>query len=292
MSEERFRLLFQRSPIGLVVADESGGILTCNPAFATLLGYDDPASLVGRSLDELRAPVDESEDESEEREELGVERETDPRDVPFRRHDGATVWALQQRVPLSGWGDEEEAFLHAVVDIDARKEEEWGLAEMAYHDPLTGLANRRLLAIHAPRILSLADRQEGQAALFFVDLVGFKEINDRFGHRQGDRALVEVADRLRHNLRSGDISSRTGGDEFAVLLGQVEGAEGAVQSARRLRRELGKPVELDGEDVELDARFGIALYPEDGEDLDSLLGAADEALTRSKATGERIARAS
>lgn len=147
--------------------------------------------------------------------------------------------------------------------------------QMAYEDSLTELANRRLLQEHAEKAIATAERTGDKVGMVFLDLIRFKKINDRLGHRAGDDTLVGVADRLRRSVRGADTIARVGGDEFAVLLSESVELEDAVGVARRIREEMSVPVQVAGQSVQVNARLGVALYPDHASDFDELLSKAD-----------------
>jgi diguanylate cyclase (GGDEF)-like protein len=161
------------------------------------------------------------------------------------------------------------------------------LRHQATHDTLTGLSNRAELHEHGARALAGASRDGSLAALMLLDLDRFKEVNDTMGHEQGDRLLVDVAARLRQLLRGDDILARLGGDEFAVLA--VLPHRGAVgEVATRLHRSLALPFDVGGVAIELGASIGIALQPDHGEDVSTLLRHADVAMYEAKRAGSHI----
>jgi len=177
-------------------------------------------------------------------------------------------------------------------DITRRKLLEADLEELAYQDPLTRVANRRFLRERLQYALSLARRDHHAVGLVYLDLNGFKEINDRLGHAAGDAVLQEVGRRLENERRNSDLVARFGGDEFVILLSQVDSETGALKAARRFDAAFDSPVHLgtDG-DVSISAQFGIALYPDHGSEADSLLAAADQALYSRKKERRRTASA-
>lgn len=162
-----------------------------------------------------------------------------------------------------------------------RKRAELRLAHMALHDPLTGLPNRVLLADRLEH--ALARRSGGTVTLLFLDLDGFKAVNDAHGHAAGDELLVTVADRLRELVRAADTIARFGGDEFTVLCEDVNDTAGALVLARRLTARLGEPYELSAATVEISAAIGIAMAHED--DPTQLLQRADAAMYQAKRAG-------
>lgn len=280
-------LLVSRSPIGMIRETEDGRVLEANEAAARLVGVDDPAELVGRTVGTL---FEEPERVARNRHQVVRHGEHGPRDLPLRTVGGTTLWVRDHSV-LVTFPDGHREILRTLVDIDRRRERERGLTRLAYHDPLTGLANRRLLEIRAEQALALAGRRGHRAGLIFFDLVDFKGVNDRFGHAAGDDLLTAVARRLEESLRAADTAARTGGDEFVVLLSEVDHPSHGPAAAARLRENASRPILLEGERVNPQARAGVALYPEDGRDLDTLMYWADHALIRAKRTGESVVSA-
>ena len=157
---------------------------------------------------------------------------------------------------------------------------------LALHDPLTGLPNRSLLNEHLNRNLRRARRENTSFALMFIDLDGFKQINDRYGHDAGDDLLSMLSGRMVEQLRSSDICARIGGDEFVVLLEKIGGPEAVEQVAEKLLSCLSRPVKRGQQSLQVSASIGIALYPQDGDSADALLTRADDAMYRAKALGK------
>lgn len=155
----------------------------------------------------------------------------------------------------------------------------------AFHDELTGLPNRRLLQDHFHLAAARAARKHNQVALVFLDLNGFKQINDTIGHVAGDSLLREVATRLTSCIRSYDTACRFGGDEFVVLLPHIDTREQAIAAQEKIVARLGRPYFVDGKPFSMTASSGLALYPVDGENCIELLRAADKAMYREKASG-------
>jgi diguanylate cyclase (GGDEF)-like protein/PAS domain S-box-containing protein len=164
-------------------------------------------------------------------------------------------------------------------DITRQKILETDLEELAYQDPLTRVANRRFLRERLEYTLSLARREKFRVGLVYLDMGGFKEINDQFGHSAGDAILAEVARRLKGEARESDLVARFGGDEFVILLSKVDDESGALEATRRFEATLDAPVRLaGGAEARVRAQFGVALYPDHGEEVDELLASADRAM--------------
>lgn len=145
----------------------------------------------------------------------------------------------------------------------------------AYHDPLTGLPNRRLLLDSFRRASARAHRERRRLALMFLDLDGFKLVNDEFGHAAGDSILEEVARRLKSCVRNNETACRFGGDEFVVLLDGCKGRHDAWMAAKRISTQLSKPYVLGEEKIEISTSTGMAFFPDDGRECGELIEVAD-----------------
>jgi diguanylate cyclase (GGDEF)-like protein/PAS domain S-box-containing protein len=173
----------------------------------------------------------------------------------------------------------------AFHDVTAVRAKSVEMSRLAHHDSLTGLPNRTLFNDRLKQAISLAVRQGKQLAVMFVDLDHFKNINDSLGHAAGDKLLQSVAKRLVTCVRRTDTVSRMGGDEFVVLLSQVEHGEDAAVSARKILRVLGLPHLIDNKSLDMKVSIGVSAYPSDGLDVDSLMDAADTAMYDAKEHG-------
>src|SRR5687767_7285593 len=156
------------------------------------------------------------------------------------------------------------------------------IAQLAFHDPLTGLPNRKLLLDYLTLNISQARRERTKVAIFFIDLDRFKVINDSLGHSAGDKVLQAVATRVKAAMREADSVGRMGGDEFVVVTPDIHGVEDAVHIAQKVRDAIRVPLQIDGRELFVSASMGIALYPNDGETAEVLLKNADTAMYRAK----------
>ena len=170
-------------------------------------------------------------------------------------------------------------------DVTAAVESDERIRWLAQHDSLTGLANRGRFTERLEEAIKAARRSQSRFAVLLIDLDGFKRINDTYGHSAGDRLLLEAARRLSRAIRETDLGARLGGDEFAILQSDLKGFGDASTLARRLLRQLAKPVDIGERQVTIGASCGIAIWPDDGDTLSGLLRAADVALYRAKAEG-------
>lgn len=186
---------------------------------------------------------------------------------------------------------------HAREDLEEKVQARTGelteltrqLKHQAYHDTLTGLANRITFDDHLEIAIDQAWRYHRRLAVLFLDLDRFKVINDTLGHGVGDRLLIEVSKRLAACLRATDTLARLGGDEFAILLTQIEQATDAAQVAEKLTAAMAEPVQVDGYSLHVTTSIGISLYPEDGEEATTIVKNADTAMYRSKDQGRNRA---
>jgi diguanylate cyclase (GGDEF)-like protein/PAS domain S-box-containing protein len=281
------RGLIERVTAGVSLESLGGEIVSCNPAMARMLGYPDPAMIEGHMAESLF--FDPADAERHRRDVLS--RGSITEEVRLRTYAGEPIWVMATAVATGDPRTGELEILRTVIDIMPQKAALEGLERDAYHDPLTGLPNRRLLRIRAEQTLAMARRRGVRAALLFLDLIGFKAVNDRLGHGAGDTLLEQVGRRIEGALRTVDVAARQGGDEFVVLLAEVDGPESACAAAARLGGHLSKTSYLlPQRTVKLEARFGIAIFPDHANELDGLLAWADTALAEAKREGGPVIR--
>lgn len=162
------------------------------------------------------------------------------------------------------------------------------IAQLAFHDPLTGLPNRKLLLDHLGLAIPHARREKSKLGVFFIDLDRFKVINDSLGHSAGDRVLQAVAARVKASMREADTVARMGGDEFVVLTPDIRGVEDAVHVAQKVKDAIREPIQIEGRELFVSCSMGIAIYPNDGDDGETLLKNADTAMYRAKSQGNDL----
>jgi diguanylate cyclase (GGDEF)-like protein/PAS domain S-box-containing protein len=204
--------------------------------------------------------------------------------VQVERRDGTRRWVDVSSCPLKEPDGSLYGAMSTYADITGRVEQERRIRREAETDELTGLANRRALLRMLSAALARAQARDLGVGVLMLDLDGFKAVNDHLGHAAGDAALREVAARLRRSVRERDMVSRTGGDEFVVVLADLAPDEhAAADAAQRIEAAFTTPLVLEGERVDLHAAVGVASYPADGRDLEQLLAAADRAMYARKA---------
>ena len=283
-ADERFRALVQHAPDIIAVFDEAGVVTYASPALSRILGHD-PADITGIANPGIVHPAD------LETVAAAFERARDEPGVPvtveFRaqHRDGTYVWLEATFTSLV-----EDADVRAVVinarDISERRSAAAALAHQALHDPLTDLPNRALFLDRTSHALARSRRRGTGVAVMFVDLDGFKEVNDAFGHNCGDNVLRSVAAILGMVVRSGDTVARLGGDEFVVCCEDVEDEAEAIEIADRLTTALQLPFGTGRLQCDVTASIGIALASgTPHESADSLLRDADAAMYQAKQRG-------
>jgi len=178
-----------------------------------------------------------------------------------------------------------------IRDISARVKDEQTIRDMAFHDPLTGLANRRLFEDRLTQSIAKARRNGEKFGLIYLDLDRFKQINDTFGHETGDQVLIITAERIRQCCRRNyDTISRHGGDEFFIIIEEINGGESLAEIAESLCHKIGEPLELPGRQLCTSTSIGISVYPDDGDEPMELEMAADRAMYAAKQAGRNTFR--
>jgi len=220
--------------------------------------------------------------EKSEHKEINISRTLQ---LEVRRKDGTTVWT---EMKFSFIRDEDQrpvGIMGVTRDITERKQADEKIRQMAYHDTLTGLPNRRLFFDRLGIALAQSQRNQKGVAITMLDLDHFKDVNDTLGHDVGDLLLKAAAERLSVALRKGDTVARFGGDEFVLILPEVKGIEDVIQVAQKIVDSFHNPFFIDIHQLIVTTSIGIAIYPHDGTDEDILLKNADKAMYQAKQTG-------
>jgi len=278
-SEEKYRSVFEASPVGIGIADLEGNVLTSNPSMLELTGYT-LEELQTTKLGITYVDPDERKRLLEALQQLGRVRDWE---VRLKRKDGTVYCALLNvdQMELRG----QKILLTTARDITERKRTEEQLAYMATHDPLTGLPNRMLFNDRLTVALAHAQRNRQKLAVVLLDLDHFKDVNDTLGHSVGDKLLQAVGERLTNLLRKSDTIARMGGDEFMLILPEIARVEDTARVAQKVLESFREPFVFDGHEARITTSIGIAIYPNDGEDADTLMRDADMAMYRAKVQG-------
>ncbi len=202
-------------------------------------------------------------------------------------HDGVTHTYISRKFPIFGDDGTPVAVCGISTDITERKQAEKIIRHMSSHDTLTNIPNRALLMDRMDQALARARRDKTKIAVMFIDLDNFKPINDAMGHIVGDKALKLIAKRLSSCLRETDTVARFGGDEFVVILTDINNREDASNMAQKLNASLSKPINLGGKKISMGASIGIAFYPDHAKTPETLLSMADKAMYVVKNKGKK-----
>lgn len=267
----------------LAVADADGRYLVANPAYARFIGLDE-ADLIGRRISDVITG-----DAWERHVGPGFARALAGETVTFqewrtRAGDGESRYFNVVYTPLLDHGRVRGVVgsFHDITDLHRAQER---LEKLAHRDPLTGLPNRALFDRILERAIKRAARQEQRVAVMFIDLDRFKLVNDTLGHAAGDEVLNQTATRLHASLRETDSLARMGGDEFVAVLEDVDFTDGPSRVADKLMAALARPFEVGDRQPQLSCSIGIALYPDDADNPEDLLGCADKAMYQAKESG-------
>jgi diguanylate cyclase (GGDEF)-like protein/PAS domain S-box-containing protein len=285
VSEARFRTLFDQAAIGIAFIDDDGVIHSVNPAWERIFGFSE-AELRGRVAATLSPPEDAEITRGPVGELRAGVRDSVTVEKRFMRSDGTILWGSLTVSRFRSPG-ERTTLVGMLYDITARKELERRLSHQAFHDPLTGLANRIRLLERIEHVLAAPDRPPETVAVIYVDLDDFKKVNDSLGHAAGDTLLRTVSERLLNATRGSDTVARLGGDEFAILLENVRTDEDVLCVADRVVRAMRAPVMVEGKEVFVGASVGIARGDAScAATSDALLRNADVAMYRAKGAGK------
>jgi diguanylate cyclase (GGDEF)-like protein/PAS domain S-box-containing protein len=285
-TEAQMRLLasaVQHSGEAILITDVHNNIITVNPAFTRLTGYS-AQEATGQNPRFLSAGRTTPEEYARMWEDI-IERGFWQGEIWDRRKDGGIY---PKWISISVIRDEEGQILYHIAhftDVSIERATEERLHHIAHHDVLTGLLNRLSLKGRMDQALATARRDGSRVAVMFIDLDRFKVINDTLGHHVGDELLIEVARRLRDTVRDSDVVARLGGDEFVIMLSGVDHTSSVALVAEKLVASVGVSCQIGGFDLYTSPSIGIAIFPTDGIDGETLMKNADAAMYHAKAAG-------
>lgn len=272
---------------GVVSTDTEGRITFLNPAAERISGWP-KAEAIGRPVDEVLVTLDETTREIRSSTTLRAIDLDEPQqsgNIFLRRYDGELLPIEKHSAPLRDSRGHFQGAVATFRDISEIRLLTAELSYLAFHDRLTGLPNRALLFERLTQELAYAERYNNTLALLYLDLDLFKQVNDELGHGVGDELLTQVAERLLDCVRRTDTVSRLGGDEFAVLLTGFELQTFPDELATKVTKRLSEPFVLNQETVNVSTSIGISVFPEDGQDAESLVKHAHTAMYQAKARG-------
>jgi diguanylate cyclase (GGDEF)-like protein/PAS domain S-box-containing protein len=284
-SEALFRTAFRDASVGMALLATGGTPVKANNRLCEMLGRSE-AELLRLSFPQLLHPGD-------RRHVLQYMHRGayDPSagqglECRYLRGDGEAIWCQAASSPIADATGNVKHHLLLLIDITARKQAEDHLTQLAHYDLLTGIPNRTFFRQRLAEAIGQARRQQHQLAVLFVDLDGFKKVNDTLGHATGDMVLQMVAERVTQCVRADDMVARLAGDEFTVVLSRIRGMGAAERVARTIIQSLAEPLVLRDRMLHVAGSVGIAVFPGAGQDVETLLGAADAAMYVAKSQGK------
>jgi diguanylate cyclase (GGDEF)-like protein/PAS domain S-box-containing protein len=285
-AEERLKMsgrVFNQAHEGIMITDPNSLIVDVNPAFSAITGYARD-EVIGKNPSILRSDKH-SHVFYQEMWASIHENGHWQGEIWNRKKNGQLFAELLTISTLVDEKGETQHYLGLFSDITQSKEQQHALEMMAHYDMLTQLPNRTLFADRFQQAIAHSKRNHSLLAVVFLDLDGFKPINDRYGHEIGDQLLIEVAQRIKASIRQDDTASRLGGDEFVMLLNDISSVEHCERLIKRIRHAIELPYQVDEDKIGLGASLGITLYPLDNADADTLLRHADQAMYQAKLAG-------
>ncbi|HVL02508.1 MAG TPA: EAL domain-containing protein [Dongiaceae bacterium] len=272
------------SATAVIITDNKGYIQYVNPYYGELSGYD-TEDVLGTNVIELKAPDVPQIDARELYDSLNANNEWRG-ELLIKTSDGQMKWTYQHISAIRDKQGDITHFVSTAIDHTELHFAQETIEKLAYYDELTGLPNRRLFYDRIQQAINSAERDEAQFSVFYLDLDGFKNINDSLGHSAGDLLLKTVARRLRQQVRAKDTVARLGGDEFTIIVTDVKETRDITIVAENVIRALAQPVDIGDKPVVITTSIGIAVFPGDGNSIDRLTRNADLAMYHAKARGK------
>jgi len=287
-NEERLKIdasVFTHAGEGIAITDAAGTFLDVNSAFCLITGYA-REEVLGRTPRILKSGLQGTEFYAAMWRELKAKGRWNG-EIWNRRKDGEVYAELLDITAVLDKDGHTSHYVSIFSDITALKEQQHRLEHIAHYDALTGLPNRVLLADRMEQAMAQTQRRGGLLAVAFIDLDGFKPINDTHGHESGDQMLIAVARRMREVLRNGDTLARLGGDEFVAVLIDLDDTLDCTEALGRLLAAAAEPVPVGGNTLQVSASIGVSFYPqEEAVDADQLMRQADQAMYQAKLAGK------
>lgn len=276
--------VFSEAHEGILITDAAANIIDVNPTFSEITGFSRD-EIIGKNPRILQSGKHSS------------EFYRDMWDTLIRnKHWRGEVWNKRKNgelyaelLTMSALCDEQGQVINYIglfSDITPFKQQQQMLELLAHYDPLTQLPNRNLFSDRLVQAIAHSKREKSLLAICFLDLDGFKPINDQYGHEAGDKVLIEVAQRLKASLREEDTLSRHGGDEFVILLGDLHSIDECKQTLARIHQTIVEPYAINGHSAHISVSSGITIYPLDNADPDTLVRHADHAMYQAKLAGK------
>ena len=276
--EQRLEGIINTVADGIVTIDDKGDVQSFNAAAERMFKFK-AEEIIGKNIRQLMP--DSSDNTTQD--ETGLEWQRILKlgsEIEGKRKDGQT-FPMEMAIRELIQGDQ-LSFTGVIRDISARKRAEDKIRHLAHHDALTGLPNRFLFGDRLDEAITRAHRHNSTLALMFLDLNKFKPINDTFGHAVGDKILIAIGERLKSTTRASDTVSRVGGDEFVVILEEVNSEDQVCKIAEKIISTINQPIEIDADQHSLSVSIGISIFPDHTKEADKLIHLADLAMYEAK----------
>ena len=286
-ANQRLSSHMENSPLAVLEMDHNLRLLHCSQRAVQLMGWLHVAGLEGRLLTELVGPLSQNEGLHHALQRLQSGQESQNRaETCFVRDDGSEMHCEWFNSALTDAQGQVTSIMALVQDVSAKIQIARQQHYLAHHDSLTGLLNRAAFHTRLEQALAQARGSAGSVALLFIDLDGFKGVNDAEGHRAGDEVLRVVAQRIASAVRAGDTMARLGGDEFLVMLEREVTRDVTDAIGHRIIEALHQPMAVEGRELFIGASIGVAVYPPLEGDIDTLMNRADQAMYSAKRAGK------
>jgi diguanylate cyclase (GGDEF)-like protein/PAS domain S-box-containing protein len=282
--QKQFQIIFSHTDMGIALLNLDGAFVKINQALCELLGFDEK-DMLDKNYHYLIHPIDNNKLQILNQKLIDNKIKFYKTEQQVFRKNGEVLWIMVIVSLVRDRMEKPAYFILQVQNISLQKKAEERLNHMAYHDPLTGLANRNKLEQFINQLLAEARRYQRGFALLFLDLDRFKNINDTIGHESGDLLLQVIAERLRSTIRSTDMVARLGGDEFVLVITDIKKVGDVALISQKILENILNVVMIKEQEIYITTSIGISLYPYDGEDLQVLMKNADLALYRAKEHG-------
>lgn len=278
-SEAKYKTLFECANDAIFFISETNNIIDVNYRAIEMFGYSREELLNMKTAD-LYVQISEKHGSC-----TGLDLSSEePIEMAARHRDGRQLDIEQTITPLiSG---RQTLFMSIIRNITERKQAEEKITFLALHDPLTGLPNRTSFFNRLNHAIDVSRKNQDMTALLYIDLDGFKPVNDTIGHKAGDQVLREVSKRLKENVGKSDTVARIGGDEFVAILTNIKVMADIEQAAEQIIASIGQPINVGEQNCTIGASIGISVYPENGKDPDALMQKADAAMYVVKEKGK------
>jgi len=286
-AEERLEInsiVFEHTLEAVVISDNKHKVLTVNKAFSDITGFS-KKEVIGKDFNLLWWNEDDKENTSSTILNA-LDKEGSWQGEIDKRHKNGKKFSAHLTVIEGERAKDTKHYISIFYDITYRKQSEEKLYQLAHFDPLTQLSNRHAFMDRLAESLEKAKRYESRCAIFYMDLDGFKTINDTYGHNAGDEVLIQTSNRLQKIIRKSDMVARMGGDEFTVIIENYSDTRSLSQLAHKMINAVSEDIRLQDSSVKVTTSIGISIYPDDALDMESVLKHADNAMYRAKELGK------